>query len=58
MCIRDRIGALARARGVLFHSDAVQLAAARPWNLAEEPIDLMTLAPHKFYGPKLSLIHI
>jgi len=46
------IGALARARGVLFHTDAVQLAAARRWNLAAEPIDLMTLAPHKFYGPK------
>ena len=46
------IGALARARGVLFHTDAVQLAAARRWNLAEEPVDLMTLAPHKFYGPK------
>ena len=46
------IGALARARGVLFHTDAVQLAAARRWSLAEEPIDLMTLAPHKFYGPK------
>ncbi len=46
------IGALARERGVLFHTDAVQLAAARRWNLADEPIDLMTLAPHKFYGPK------
>ncbi len=46
------VGALARERGILFHTDAVQLAAARRWNLAEEPIDLMTLAPHKFYGPK------
>lgn len=46
------IGALARERGVLFHSDAVQLAAARRWNLAAEPVDLLTLAPHKFYGPK------
>lgn len=46
------IGALARERGVLFHCDAVQLAAARRWNLAAEPIDLMSLGPHKFYGPK------
>jgi len=46
------IGALARERGVLFHCDAVQLAAARHWNLAAEPIDLMSLGPHKFYGPK------
>ncbi len=46
------IGALARSRGVLYHTDAVQLAAARRWNLADEPVDLMTLAAHKFYGPK------
>ena len=46
------IGALARERGILFHTDAVQLVAARRWNLAVEPLDLMTLAPHKFYGPK------
>jgi cysteine desulfurase len=46
------IGALARSRGILYHTDAVQLIAARGWNMADEPIDLMTVAPHKFYGPK------
>lgn len=46
------IGALARSRGILFHTDAVQLIASRHWNLSAEPIDLMTIAPHKFYGPK------
>ena len=46
------IGALARARGILFHSDAVQLLAMRRWNLRDEPVDLLTIAPHKFYGPK------
>lgn len=46
------IGALARSRGVLFHTDAVQLVAARQWQLNAEPVDLMTIAPHKFYGPK------
>ena len=46
------IGALARERGVLYHSDAVQLVAYRHWNLATEPVDLLTIAPHKFYGPK------
>lgn len=46
------IGALSRSRGILYHADAVQLLATRRWNLREEPIDLMTLAPHKFYGPK------
>lgn len=46
------IGELARSRGILFHTDAVQLAASRRWNLADEPVDLMTFAAHKFYGPK------
>ena len=46
------IGALARDRGILFHSDAVQLVATRRWNLRDEPVDLLTIAPHKFYGPK------
>ncbi len=46
------IGELARANGVLYHTDAVQLAAARRWDLQREPVDMMTLAPHKFYGPK------
>jgi cysteine desulfurase len=46
------IGALARDRGVLFHSDAVQLVATRRWNLRDQSVDLLTIAPHKFYGPK------
>jgi len=46
------IGSLARSRGITFHTDAVQLVAMRRWNLGQEPIDLMTIAPHKFYGPK------
>jgi cysteine desulfurase len=46
------IGDLARASGALFHTDAVQLVAQHEWDLSREPIDLMTLAPHKFYGPK------
>lgn len=48
----QQIGALARERGVLFHSDAIQAAAFTRWNMAEMPIDLVSLAPHKFYGPK------
>ncbi len=46
------IGALARERGILYHTDAVQLIAYRRWNLAVEPVDMLTIAPHKFYGPK------
>jgi len=46
------IGEIARAHHVLFHTDAVQAAAVRRWDMAALPIDLMSLAPHKFYGPK------
>lgn len=46
------IGELARSCGVVFHTDAVQLVAGRRWDLANEPVDLLTIAPHKFYGPK------
>jgi len=46
------IGALARAHGALFHTDAIQAAAVRRWDMRREPIDLLSMAPHKFYGPK------
>lgn len=46
------IGQLARERGVLFHTDAVQAAYIESWDLQTMPIDLMSIAPHKFYGPK------
>jgi cysteine desulfurase len=48
----EAIGHLARERGILFHSDAIQSAAVSRWDMASMPIDLMSLAPHKFYGPK------
>lgn len=47
-----QIGALARERGILFHSDVIQAAAVRRWNMRELPLDLASFAPHKFYGPK------
>jgi cysteine desulfurase len=48
----QEIGALAREHGVHLHTDAVQAAAHMSWHLARQPIDLMSLSPHKFYGPK------
>jgi len=46
------IGAICRARGVLFHSDAVQAVGKVPVNVETEHIDLMSISAHKMYGPK------
>lgn len=48
----DELGAIAHAHGVLFHTDAVQAVAVQRWQLAQQPLDLLSVAPHKFYGPK------
>ena len=46
------IGKLARARGILMHTDAAQSAGKVPTLVNELNVDLLTLAGHKFYAPK------
>jgi cysteine desulfurase len=46
------LGALCRAKGVLFHVDAAQAAGKVVIDLEQLPIDLMSLSAHKIYGPK------
>jgi cysteine desulfurase len=46
------IGALCRERGVLLHVDAAQATGKVTIDLQGSPIDLMSLASHKTYGPK------
>jgi len=46
------IGALCRERGIVFHVDAAQATGKLPIDIAALPVDLMSLASHKTYGPK------
>ncbi|SDX72984.1 cysteine desulfurase [Acetomicrobium thermoterrenum DSM 13490] len=48
----EQLGSICREQGVLFHTDAVQAAGHIPVDVKKLPIDLMTMAAHKMYGPK------
>jgi len=46
------IGRLCRQKNIPFHSDAVQAAAYLPLDMQSNPVDLLAIGAHKFYGPK------
>lgn len=48
----NAIGAFCREKGVIFHVDAAQATGKMPLDMSSMPIDLMSLASHKSYGPK------
>jgi cysteine desulfurase len=48
----EEIGKLCRARGILFHSDAVQALGRVPLDVERMKLDLASLTAHKVYGPK------
>jgi len=48
----EEVAGLARDKGILFHTDAVQAIGKVAIDLTETPVDYLTFSAHKFHGPK------
>ncbi|MFH1665545.1 MAG: cysteine desulfurase NifS [Candidatus Omnitrophota bacterium] len=48
----EEISEMARVRGIVLHTDAVQSAGKVPFKLTELPVDLLSISGHKIHAPK------
>lgn len=48
----DAIGGIVKARGIPFHTDAVQAVGKIPLDMSKQPIDMLSLSGHKLHAPK------
>ena len=48
----EEIGEVVKARGISFHTDAVQAAGKIPLNMKKSKIDMLSISGHKLHAPK------
>jgi len=48
----EALGKIAQDHGILFHTDAVQVAGRLPIDVRQLPVDLLSISSHKIYGPQ------
>jgi cysteine desulfurase len=48
----EEIGEIVKAKGISFHTDAVQAAGKIPLNMKKSNIDMLSISGHKLHAPK------